>query len=386
MQPGEFNAPEAGRVIQTPQGYHAFVPAALPPVIDYNPSLVRLLSVADAALGELSGLGQVLPSPNLLIAPYIRREAVLSSRIEGTQASLADLLADEAGQTAQSPASDVHEVRNYVVALQYGIGRMQSLPLSLRLARELHQRLMQGVRGDRATPGEFRRSQNWIGPHGSTPANAPYVPPPPQQMNQTLAEWESFLHRRDDLPDLIQCALMHEQFEAIHPFLDGNGRVGRLLVPLFLIERGRLSQPLLYLSEFIERNRGDYYRGLQRIRTHGDWNGWLHYFLAGVQWSAKRAARQALQLLALREEMRAKLADQPRALKLVDVLFENPYIDVNRVKKLLDISDPTARKTLGVLESAGLVSETTGRTWGRQYLARGVLAAIEDPGEIEEGP
>lgn len=386
MQPGEFNAPEAGRVIQTPQGYHAFVPAALPPVIDYNPSLVRLLSVADAALSELSGLGQVLPSPNLLIAPYIRREAVLSSRIEGTQASLADLLADEAGQTAQSPASDVHEVRNYVVALQYGIDRMQSLPLSLRLVRELHQRLMQGVRGDRATPGEFRRSQNWIGPHGSTPANAPYVPPPPQEMNQTLAEWESFLHRRDDLPDLIQCALMHEQFEAIHPFLDGNGRVGRLLVPLFLIERGRLSQPLLYLSEFIERNRGDYYRGLQRIRTHGDWNGWLHYFLAGVQWSAKRAARQALQLLALREEMRATLADQPRALKLVDALFENPYIDANRVKKLLDISDPTARKTLGVLEGVGLISETTGRSWGRQYLARGVLAAIEDPGEIEEGP
>ena len=347
---------------------------------------MRLLSVADVALSELSGLGQVLPSPNLLIAPYIRREAVLSSRIEGTQASLADLLADEAGQTARSPASDVHEVRNYVVALQYGIDRMQSLPLSLRLVRDLHQRLMQGVRGDRATPGEFRRSQNWIGPHGSTPANAPYVPPPPQEMNQTLAEWESFLHRRDDLPDLIQCALMHEQFEAIHPFLDGNGRVGRLLVPLFLIERGRLSQPLLYLSEFIERNRGDYYRGLQRIRTHGDWNGWLHYFLAGVQWSAKRAARQALQLLALREEMRATLADQPRALKLVDALFENPYIDANRVKKLLDISDPTARKTLGVLEGVGLINETTGRSWGRQYLARGVLAAIEDPGEIEEGP
>jgi Fic family protein len=386
MQPGEFNAPEAGRVTHTPQGYHAFIPAALPPVIDYNPSLVRLLSVADAALSELSGLGRVLPSPNLLIAPYIRREAVLSSRIEGTQTSLADLLADEAGQAAQTPASDVHEVRNYVVALQYGIDRLQSLPLSLRLVRELHQRLMQGVRGDRATPGEFRRSQNWIGPHGCTPANAPYVPPPPQEMNQALADWETFLHRRDDLPDLIQCALLHEHFEAIHPFLDGNGRVGRLLVTLFLIERGRLSQPLLYLSEFIERNRDDYYRGLQRIRTHGDWNGWLHYFLAGVQWSAKRAARQALQLLALREAMRAKLADQPRVLKLVDALFENPYIDANRVKKLLDISDPTARKTLSVLESAGLVSETTGRSWGRQYLARGVLAAIEDPGELEERP
>jgi len=242
---------------------------------------------------------------------------------------------------------------------------------------------MHGVRGDRATPGEFRRSQNWIGPHGSTPANAPYVPPPPQEMQQALADWEVFLHRRDDLPDLIQCALMHEHFEAIHPFLDGNGRVGRLLITLFLIERGRLSQPLLYLSEFIERNRDDYYRGLQRIRTHGDWTGWLHYFLAGVQWSAQRAVRQARQLLALRDSMRLKVIKAPRALALVDVLFENPYLDANRVKALLGVSDPTARKTLGILEAAGLIAETTGRAWGRQYLARGVLAAIEDPGERE---
>ena len=384
MQAVDFRSPEAGKVISTPQGYQAFVPAPLPPVIDYNQSLVRLLSLADAALSELSGLGQILPSPNLLIAPYLRREAVLSSRIEGTQTSLADLLADEAGQTPQAPASDVHEVRNYVVALQYGIERLRSLPLSLRLVRELHQRLMQEVRGDRATPGEFRRSQNWIGPHGSTPANAPYVPPPPREMNTALAEWETFLHRRDELPDLIQCALLHEHFEAIHPFLDGNGRVGRLLITLFLIERGRLTQPLLYLSEFIERNRSDYYRGLQSIRTDGDWDGWLHYFLAGVHWSAKRAARQALQLLSLREEMRMTLADEPRALKLVDALFENPYINANKVSSLLGISDPTARKTLVVLERAGLVSETTGRTWGKQYLARGVLAAIEDPGEAVE--
>lgn len=384
MQAADYRAPEAGKVIDTPQGYLAFVPAPLPPKIDYSASLVRLLSLADAALSELSGLGQILPSPNLLIAPYLRREAVLSSRIEGTQASLAELLADEAGQTTQAPAGDVHEVRNYVVALQYGIERLQTLPLSLRLVRELHQRLMQGVRGDRATPGEFRRSQNWIGPRGSTLANAAYVPPPPQEMNEALAQWENFLHRRDELPDLIQCALLHEHFEAIHPFLDGNGRVGRLLITLFLIERGRLSQPLLYLSEFIERNRLDYYRCLQAIRTDGDWNGWLHYFLAGVQWSAKRAARQALQLLALREEMRAKLADEPRALKLIDSLFENPYIDAGRVASLLDVSLPTARKTLAALEKAGLVNETTGRAWGRQYLARGVLAAIEDPGEAVE--
>jgi Fic family protein len=381
MDPKMYQAPEAGRVIRTAQGYHAFVPAPLPPELHYPPPLVRLLSAADAALSELSGLGRVLPNPHLLIAAYIRREAVLSSRIEGTQASLSDLLADEAGQQPQASADDVHEVRNYVVALDYGIERLRSLPLSLRLVRELHQHLMRGVRGDRATPGEFRRSQNWIGPHGSTPANAPYVPPPPQEMNDALADWERFLHRRGELPDLVQCALMHEHFEAIHPFLDGNGRVGRLLITLFLIERGRLSQPLLYLSEFIERNRDDYYRGLMRIRTHGDWAGWLHYFLAGVEWSARRAVRQAQQLLALRESMREKVSGAPRALALVDGLFENPYLDAKRVKALLGVSDPTARKALGALEAAGLIAETTGRAWGRQYLARGVLAAIEDPGE-----
>lgn len=383
MEASAYQAPEAGRVIRTAQGYSAFVPAPLPPELHYSPALVRLLSVADAALSELSGLGRVLPNPHLLIAPYLRREAVLSSRIEGTQTSLADLLSDEAGQTPQAPADDVREVRNYVVALEYGIERLRALPLSLRLVRELHERLMRGVRGDRATPGEFRRSQNWIGPHGSTPANAPYVPPPPQEMHEALAAWETFLHRREELPDLIQCALMHEHFEAIHPFLDGNGRVGRLLITLFLIERGRLSQPLLYLSEFIERNRDDYYRGLHRVRTHGDWNGWLHYFLAGVQWSALRAVRQARQLLALREAMREKLASAPRAFAFVDPLFENPYLDANRIKTFFGVSDPTARKVLGTLEAAGLIEETTGRGWGRLYLARGVLAAIDDPGEAE---
>lgn len=383
VEASAYQAPAAGRVIRAAGGYDAFVPAPLPPTLQYTPALVRLLSVADAALSELSGVGHILPNPHLLIAPYVRREAVLSSRIEGTRTTLGELLANEAGQALRVPPDDVREVGNYVVALDYGIERLRSLPMSLRLVRELHERLMHGVRGDRATPGEFRRSQNWIGPHGSTPANAPYVPPPPHEMNVALAAWEEFLHRRDELPDLIQCALMHEHFEAIHPFLDGNGRVGRLLITLFLIERGRLSQPLLYLSEFIERNRDDYYRGLMRIRTHGDWNGWLHYFLAGVEWSARRAVRQARQLLALREAMRERVASQSRALSLVDRLFENPYVDANRVKQLLGVSDPTARKALAALENAGLIEETTGRSWGRQYVARGLLAAIEDPGEAE---
>ena len=381
MQPDDIQVPHSGRVIRTAQGYHAFVPAPLPPVLDYPQPLVRLLSAADAALSELSGIGRILPNPHLLIASYVRREAVLSSRIEGTRASLSDLFADEAGQLPRTPPDDVREVGNYVAALDYGVQRLQTLPLSLRLVRELHEHLMRGVRGDLATPGEFRRSQNWIGPHGSTPANAPYVPPPPQEMHHSLAAWEDFLHQRGNLPDLVQCALMHEHFEAIHPFLDGNGRVGRLLIPLFLIERGRLSQPLLYLSEFIERNRDDYYRCLMRIRTHGDWHAWLHYFLAGVEWSARRALRQAQQLLALRERMRTALAGDTRAAALVDALFENPFIDIKRVETLLDVSAPTARKTLAALEAAGYLRELTGRQRGRIYLADAVLAAIDDPGE-----
>jgi Fic family protein len=381
VRPEDFQASQAGRVIRAAQGYHAFVPAPLPPELAYTSELVRLLSSADAALSELSGIGRILPNPHLLIASYVRREAVLSSRIEGTRASLSDLLADEAGQSPYAAPDDVREVRNYVDALDFGIQRLQTLPLSLRLVRELHERLMRGVRGDSATPGEFRRSQNWIGPYGSTPANAPYVPPPPQEMEQSLAAWELFLHQRGELPDLVQCALMHEHFEAIHPFLDGNGRVGRLLITLFLIERGRLSQPLLYLSEFIERNRDDYFRFLMRIRTHGDWASWLHYFLAGVEWSARRALRQAQQLLSLRERMRAALTTDPRALALIDALFENPFIDHKRVETLLGVSAPTARKTLATLETAGVLKELSGRQRGRVYLADGILAAIDDPGE-----
>ena len=266
----------------------------------------------------------------MLIASYVRREAVLSSRIEGTRASLCDLMADEAGQPPHAPPDDVREVRNYVAALDFGIERLHS---------------------------------------------------PPQEMHDTLAAWETFVHARGELPDLIQCALMHEHFEAIHPFLDGNGRVGRLLITLFLIERGRLSQPLLYLSEYIERHRDHYCRGLMRIRTNGDWHGWLHYFLAGVEWSARRALRQAQQLLALRESMRNALTDTPRAASLVDALFENPFIDTKAAAQRLGVSVPTARKTLTELETAGFLRALSPRGRGRLYLADAVLAAIDDPGE-----
>jgi len=381
VNPQDFQAPEAGRVIQTLQGYAAFIPAPLPPKLAFTDELVLALSRADVALATLSELGRGLPNPHLLIPQYVRREAVLSSRIEGTVAALADVLLDEAtGGTAGDLPADVREVRNYVTAMEYGVGRLSSLPLSLRLVRELHEHLMRAVRGDRATPGEFRRSQNWIGRPGSTPATATYVPPPPQEMEMCLAAWERFLHERDRLPDLIQCALMHEQFEAIHPFLDGNGRVGRLLITLFLIERGRLSQPLLYLSDYIERHRSEYYEGLQRIRTDGDWPAWLHFFLAGVTETAQQGVEQAARLSALRDRLRKRVLKRPKALALLDGLFANPFLPVVRAEKILRVSNPTARQVVRVLQEEGILREITGRAWGRVYLARAILQAIEGEG------
>jgi Fic family protein len=312
-----------------------------------------------------------------LIGPLVRREAVLSSQIEGTQSSLSELLLDEAKPTpaAKSPKTDdLHEVHNYVTALEYGVTRLNELPLSLRLMRELHGRLLAGARGEHATPGEFRRSQNWIGPAGSNLTNAPYVPPPVDEMTELLSNWERYLHVRDTVPELVQCAILHEQFEAIHPFLDGNGRLGRLLITLFLIERGRLSQPLLYLSDFVERHKSDYYDLLQRVRTHGEWIPWIRYFLAGVETTAKDAARRARQLLDMRESL---LRETKGAKALVDQLLTNPYITIATAAKVMGVATPTATRLVRELEAKGLLRETTGKSWGKVYVASVVLASLE---------
>jgi len=382
MNPADFQCSEAGRVVRMPQGYAAFIPAPPPPKLTYDTELTLTLSRADAALSELSGVGRHLPNPHLLIAPYVRREAVLSSRIEGTRASLSDILLDELkADIPHGDEADVREVRNYVTALEYGVGRLKTLPLSLRLVRELHEKLMQGVRGGHATPGEFRRSQNWIGPAGSTPSTATYVPPPPDEMMEALGAWEKFLHARQTMPELVQCALMHEHFEAIHPFLDGNGRVGRLLITLFLLERGRLSQPLLYLSAYIEAHRQDYYELLQRVRTRGDWRGWLLYFLTGVEETARDAMRRTGELMDLRETYRVRLRDKSKAVALVDELFENPFITVARAAQLLKVSNPTARQAVILLQKEGVLEEVSGRKWGQLYLARPIIKIIENPTE-----
>jgi Fic family protein len=382
MNKDDFQAPQAGQAIYTSRGYWAFIPAPLPPEILYDPHLVLSLSRADAALSELSGLGRHIINPNLLIASYIRKEAVLSSRIEGTRSGIVDLLLDDL-KTADNASSsaDLREVQNYVAALEYGIHRLNSLPLSLRLVREIHARLMESVRGGNVTPGEFRRSQNWIGPTGSMLADAPYVPPPPNEMMDCLAQWGLFLQDRGSFPELIQCALLHGQFEAIHPFLDGNGRIGRLLITLFLIERGRLAQPLLYLSAFIEANRQEYYDLLQRVRTHGDWNSWLRYFLRGVEETSKHAVRQAGGLLDLREQLHIEIRSRPKAAALIDPLFINPYITVSRAAEMLNVSLPTARQIVRTLEESGILQEVTGRAWGKTYVATRILKLIENSTE-----
>lgn len=388
MNASDFRCPDAGRVVRTPSGYTAFVPSPLPPRIEYDESLVGARERADAALGELSGFGRYLPNPHLLIASYVRREAVLSSRIEGTRVGLSELVLGEVAPPSPESDAEQKEVHNYVIALERGIERLRGgFPLSLRLVRDIHERLMEGVRGEHATPGEFRRSQHWIGPAGSTPQTAPYVPPPVAEMTDLLGDWERYLHRRDDTPDLIRCALMHEQFEAIHPFLDRNGRVGRLLITLFLIDRGRLSQPLLYLSAYIEAHRQDYYDLLQRVRTEGDWNSWIRFFLTGMTETARTAVKQAARIMDLREDLRERLRNAPRALGLVDALFVNPYLNATRARQVLGVSDPTARQAMRVLEELGLLELATRRLWRRVYVARPILRAREqvpvDPSDAD---
>lgn len=376
MDPLDFTSP-SGTLVRTAKGNTAFFPAPLPPAIQIERDVVSLLSKADTALAELSAIGRYLPNPHLLIAPYIRREAVLSSRIEGTQTSLSELLLDEVDDATQEKNADVEEVRNHVRALEHGIELLKQLPLSLRLVRELHRDLMQGVRGANKTPGEFRAGQNIVGSKGQDELTAPYVPPPVDEMNAALSDWEKYLNADDGLPTLIQCALQHVQFESIHPFWDGNGRVGRLLITLFLISKGRLSQPLLYLSAFIDEHKQDYYDLLQRTRTRGEWNNWIRFFLTGVIEISSEAARQANDLVQLREDYRQRMKSKAKALILIDYLLTNPYITVGRARKLLNVSQPTARSAIIALVDAGVLFERPGRSWGRVYVALRILDAID---------
>lgn len=365
-------ARRAGSYVTQLQGYKAFVPAPLPPdpPIDFQ-SLSKLLSDADRALGRLDGVATVLPNPNLFVAMYVNHEAVFSSQIEGTQSTLEDFLEFEAGKSRESEPKDVEEVVNYVAAMNHGLRRLQEgFPLSLRLIREIHERLLQNVRGAHRTPGEFRTSQNWIGASNSGLTDAEYVPPAPHDMNVALDNFERFLHERDNMPSLIHCGLAHAQFETIHPFLDGNGRVGRLLITLLLCERGILMRPLLYLSYYLKAHRSQYYDRLTAIRTEGDWEGWLKFFLTGVYEVSHTATDTARDILALREQHRAILQAAPSGgslLVLHDRLFQRPIVTARMAQEYLGTSYPTALKAVQQLEALGLVREVTGHKRYRAY-------------------
>jgi Fic family protein len=367
-------ASRAGVYVSQSSGYKAFLPKPLPPEppIQFGVELQRRLSDADRALGRLDGSLATLPNPNLFVYMYVRKEAVLSSQIEGTQSSLQDLLAAEA-HLAEGVPSDVDEVVNYVRAMNFGIDRLATLPVSVRLIREIHNELLKGSRGERLTPGALRQSQNWIGPSGSTIATATFVPPAPHEVPSVLGDLETFLHRDDSIPLLIKIGLAHAQFETIHPFLDGNGRVGRLLITFLLFERQVLQKPVLYLSHYFKTHRSEYYERLQAVRDNGDWEGWLSFFLDGVAEVSLEAAATAKTILMLREDHRRRINDRLGRMagdgnRVLDQLYERPIVSVEDVRGITKTTFQAANTLVGRMTEAEILKEMTGRARNRRFL------------------
>lgn len=363
----------SGTHIQQPTGYKAFIPTPLPPnpPVKIEGPLQTLLSNADMALARLDGLGYTLPNADLFIAMYVRKEALLSSQIEGTQASLEDIFEFESGEKPEN-LNDVTEVVNYVKALNYGIERLDGFPMSLRLIKEIHAVLMEGVRGGEKIPGEFKKSQNWIGPAGCALNEATYVPPPPNESDKAMGDLEVYLHEARQLPVLIECALVHYQFETIHPFLDGNGRLGRLLITYYLYWRGVLHRPLLYLSYFFKKYRQEYYDRLNLVRENGDYEQWISFFLKGVADSAQSAMDTAKKILELQSTHRSllwqKRISSPRAVGILEKLYSTPYVSVKEVAKSFKISFQSASTLISQLEQAGILKEITGRKRDKRYI------------------
>ena len=376
----------AGRYVLQPTGYRAFIPAPLPPEpgVHLTGELQSALSKADRSLGRLDGSIQTLPNTDLFVAMYIRKEAVQSSQIEGTQSSLQDVLASEAKVLSATRPSDVREVFNYVDAMQFGLERLKSLPLSIRLIREIHERLLHRVRGAQLQPGELRTSQNWIGHPGCTINEAVFVPPPPTQVMESLGELESFLHAQDDIPALVRLGFIHAQFETIHPFLDGNGRIGRLLITFLLTNPDLLQKPVLYLSHYFKRHHQAYYERLQAVRDSGDWEGWLAFFLQGVAEVSNEATNTARQILALREEHRRTITETfGRAAgnghRVLEHLYEHPIISVNNVQSLIETTYPAANNLVTRLVESGILSEFTGQARNRAFRYRSYINLFHEP-------
>lgn len=374
----------AGHFVKQGEDYRAFIPAPLPPdpPLQIDRDAQRLLSDADRALGRLDGATSVLPNPDLFVAMYVRQEAVLSSQIEGTQSTMEDVLEFEIDAKGREHPRDVEEVVNYVHAMNHGLKRLDELPLCLRLIKEIHGHLLAGVRGGERSPGEFRTIQNWIGPEGCTLATATYVPPPVPEMDRALNNLEQFLHDTDSTPALVHCALVHAQFETIHPFLDGNGRVGRLLITLLLCQRRILHQPLLYLSYFFKAHRAEYYDRLTAIRNGGDWEAWLKFFLRGVFEVSQAATNTARAILDIRESHRRLISEQVKVKGaaggvLLDNLFQNPMTTVRLVERQLGCAYVTANRLVEKLAALGLLKETTGGQRNRRWRYEPYLKLFE---------
>lgn len=375
----------SGTYVRQPQGYRAFIPEPLPPKppIGFTHQLNTALSRADRALGRLDGSIETLPHPDLFLSMFVRKEAVLSSQIEGTQASLSDVIKAEAAVLDRARPSDVREVQNYMHALSRGVALLDELPISTRLISELHLLLMADVRGQHQLPGEIRTSQNWIGPSGCSLQDASFVPPPPGEVQRLLGQLENFLHDDSPLPPLVKIGIAHGQFETIHPFLDGNGRVGRLLITLYLVEKTILRKPVLYLSYYFKQHRREYYECLQNLRDRGDWEGWLIFFLDGVAAVANLAAETAHKVLRLREDDRQSVIERfERAaatpLRLLDALYKLPMTYPAKVANEFNVSYPTANNIIQQLAQAGILQEITGQRRNRVYVYTRYMNLFDD--------
>ncbi len=386
MRPDAFTSQERGVVRRDPTGFWAFHPEPLPRRFDLPQEIVTLLDEATGAVHRLGGVGRLIPNPHLLMGPHLRLEAVLSSRIEGTKTDVGQLLRFEAGETpAPDEAEDAREVHNYVVAMEYGLQRVRDgFPVSIRLLREIHGLLLSGVRGQHRRPGDLRTSPVWIG--GSTLDDAVFVPPPTDAMNEALSDLERFLHEQE-MPLLVQLALAHYQFEVIHPFLDGNGRIGRLLIPLMLVLRKALPQPLLYLSAYFEQYRSEYYDHLLMTSQQGDLMPWLRFFLRGVRRQARDGEERTVRLVELQHELRVALLEEGRpnsVVRLAEYLFSVPIITAARAEELLGVTRPTAHAAIDALVERGDLVEITGRERGRIYDAPRIFDAVYGSVEIPE--
>jgi len=365
----------SGRYIKQIEGYKAFIPKSLPPQnpeLEIDDELQACLSKADISLGRLDGAIQTLPGTDLFVYMYVRKEAVLSSQIEGTQSSLSNLLKREAQVLDPDAPKDVSEVINYVGAMNLGLSLLDGLPVSTRLIREVHQRLLKNVRGQEQNPGQFRKSQNWIGPAGCQIREATFVPPSPADMITAISDWERFLHESDSLPLLVKLGLAHAQFETIHPFLDGNGRVGRLLITLLLYEKKVLLKPVLYLSYYFKQNRQEYYDLLQRTRDSGDWESWIKFFVKGVDEVSRQATQTAREIVDLRERHRMLIVDNfgqvaGNGLKVLEYLFKNPIISVKLIMDLTGVTFAAANQLMHRFEEIGVLYEITGHARNRRY-------------------